>query len=72
MKKDTTTIKHIDMFSIAEKIDKLIASGATCIDEIRNAIGLQAIGSDWSTKHWITKNYQDINYIDDTGGENSE
>ena len=71
MKIDITTIKHIDMFSIAEKIDKLIASGATCIDEIRNAIGLQVIGSEWSNKHWITKNYQDINYID-TGGENSE
>ena len=71
MKIDITTIKHIDMFSIAEKIDKLIASGATCIDEIRNAIGLQVIGSEWSNKHWITKNYQDINYID-TGGGNSE
>lgn len=71
MKIDATTIKHIDMFSIAEKIDKLIASGTTCIDEIRTAIRLQPIGDEYSTKHWITKNYRDINYID-TGGENIE
>lgn len=71
MKIDTTTIRHIDMFAIAEKIDKLIASGTTCIDEIRTAIGLPAKDTDFSKKHWITKNYQDINFID-TGGENSE
>lgn len=64
---DTTCIKHIDIFSIAEKIDKLIASGMFSIDELRKKLKEVVIGTDWSGKHWITKNYQDINDLE--GGE---
>lgn len=68
---DTSTVNHIDTFDVAEKIDKLIASGALCVDEIREAIGKQPLGTDFSTTHWITKNY-DTAENSLKGGENNE
>lgn len=75
---DTTCIKHIDIFDIATNIDKLISCGFASIDEAREKAGMTAIKEDWSEKHWITKNYQDIENYADTGdanlkgGENNE
>lgn len=69
---DTTTIKHIDIFSIAEKIDKLISTGMYSIDELRKKLKDTALNTDWSENHWITKNYQGIDKINEEGGENSE
>lgn len=67
---DTTCIKHIDIFAIAEKVDKLIASGMFSIDDLRRKLRETLLNTDWSKKHWITKNYQDINALE--GGEVSE
>ena len=70
---DTTSIKHIDVFSIADKIDKLISDGIYSIDEIRAKIKDTVIGEEFSMKHYITKNYTDINKLDVLeGGENNE
>lgn len=70
---DTTSIKHIDVFSIADKIDKLISDGIYSIDEIRSKIKDTVIGEEFSMKHYITKNYTDINKLDVLeGGENNE
>lgn len=68
VKVDTTTIKHIDIFSISESIDKLIASGTYNIDEIRVKAGDSPLNTDFSKKYFITKNYQDINDLE--GGAN--
>jgi HK97 family phage portal protein len=57
LKIDTTTIKHIDLFDVSTAIDKLIGSGAFCINDIRKAAGLEIIDEDWAWQHWITKNY---------------
>ncbi|MEG1426815.1 MAG: phage portal protein, partial [Oscillospiraceae bacterium] len=56
---DTTCIKHIDVFDIAEKIDKLIANGVYSVDELRIKIGESPLNEPWSIKHWITRNYED-------------
>ena len=64
MRIDTTCIKHIDIFSIAEKIDKLISSGMYNIDELREKLGDYALNTEFSKKHWITKNYQDIEKLE--------
>jgi hypothetical protein len=64
---DTTCIKHIDIFDIATNIDKLISCGFASIDEAREKAGMTAIKEDWSEKHWITKNYQDVEDL--KGGE---
>jgi len=69
---DTTCIKHIDVFAVSEKVDKLIASGTYSIDELRTKLGDTTLDVDWSVKHFMTKNYADINNLEggDTGGTN--
>lgn len=57
---DTSKISHIDLFEVADKIDKLVASGYSCIDEIRERVGDQALDTDFSHQHWMTKNYAKI------------
>lgn len=69
---DTTCIKHIDIFSIAEKIDKLISSGMYSIDGLLEKVGDTVLRTDWSEKHWITKNYSEITKLDKEGGDNGE
>ncbi|GAB6169689.1 phage portal protein [Clostridium carnis] len=72
LKIDTTCIKHIDIFSIAEKIDKLISSGMYSIDELLEKIGDTPLNTEWSVKHWITKNYSEITKLDQEGGGKDE
>lgn len=67
LKIDTTTIMHVDVFAIAEKIDKLISSGMYCIDELRKKLGETELCTEESRKHWITKNYTDIAKGGDAG-----
>ena len=79
VKVDTSTINHIDILDVAEKADKLIASGTCCIDEVREIIGFDKLGTKFSQQHFITKNYDTVenrlrgdgknNY---EGGENGE
>lgn len=57
---DTTAIKHIDLFGISTSFDKLIASGGYSIDELRIKAGDVPLNTDFSEKHWMTKNYQDV------------
>ncbi|MBS7131388.1 MAG: phage portal protein [Clostridium sp.] len=57
VKVDTSTINHIDILDVAEKADKLIASGTCCIDEVREIIGFDKLNTEFSMKHFITKNY---------------
>lgn len=54
----TNTIRHIDIFEIAQNADKLVSSGNFAIDEVRKEAHYPEIGEEWSTKHWITKNYE--------------
>lgn len=79
VKVDTSTINHIDILDVAEKVDKLIASGPLCIDDIRELLGMQPLNTEFSRQHWITKNYDTVEnrLIGDVksnngGGENSE
>ena len=60
LKIDTTTVMHTDVFEIAEKIDKLIASGMYCIDELRKKLGDAELNTEESRKHRITKNYTEL------------
>lgn len=66
---DTSRIMHIDLFDVAEKVDKLIASGMTNIDELRSRAGMLELRTPESTKHFITKNYQEITEVKTKGGE---
>lgn len=73
IKVDTSTINHIDVLDVAEKVDKLIASGTMCIDEVRGILDLAELDSDFSKTHFITKNYDTIeNRLKGEEGELSE
>lgn len=54
---DTSRINHIDIFEVADKVDKLIASGVCCIDELRPHLNFNPLNTNWSKAHFITKNY---------------
>ena len=54
---DTSCINYIDIFEVADKADKAIASGLCSIDELRPRIKLKPLNTEFSTSHFITKNY---------------
>lgn len=60
LKIDSKCILHVDLLSVSSAIDKLIASGAFCINDIRKLVGETMIDEEWANKHFITKNYSDI------------
>ena len=67
---DTKAIKHIDLLSVSTAIDKLIASGAFCINDIRKLVGEQIIDEPWAWQHWITKNYSSVeDLLNSLGGD---
>ena len=55
---DTSCINHIDILEVADKVDKAISSGVASIDELRNRLNMLELGTDFSTSHFITKNYE--------------
>ncbi len=57
LKIDSKSIKHIDLLSVSTAIDKLIGSGAFCVNDIRELVGEQPIEEDWAWEHFITRNY---------------
>lgn len=55
---DTSCINHIDILEVADKVDKAIASGLCNIDELRKRVNMKPLDTDFSKKHFITKNYE--------------
>lgn len=54
---DTKAVKHVDLLSVSTAIDKLIGSGAFCVNDIRRLVGEEPIDEEWANTHFITKNY---------------
>ena len=65
---DTTCIKHIDIFSIADAADKLIADSMYSVDELRQKIGDTPLNTWWSKAYGRTANY---NWLAEKPPENS-
>lgn len=57
---DTKAIKHVDLLSVSTAIDKIIGSGAFCINDIRKICGEAVIDEPWAWQHFITKNYSTV------------
>lgn len=57
---DTSRAIYVDWLTAAQGIDKLIASGAASVNDVRGLLGLPLIDEDWANKHYLTKNYGDI------------
>lgn len=53
-------VRYTDIFDVANPIDKLIGSGAFCINDIRVRLGLDVIDEPWAWQHWMTKNYSSV------------
>lgn len=79
VKIDTSRIKHIDIMSTGDAIDKLISSGAFTINQVRRKLGEDQIDKPFADQHYITKNYEPIEKAgqespgespDGTGGNN--
>jgi len=54
---DTSMIRFVDVFDIAEKADKVIADGILSVDEVRRKVREPEIGEPWSQEHFMTLNY---------------
>lgn len=54
---DTSCINHIDIFEVADKVAKVISSGAANVDEVRERLGMNPLGTEFSTAYWMTKNF---------------
>lgn len=64
---DTSTIMHMSAAELATASDKMISCGGWNIDEIRKKAGDAPINKPWSRKHFLTKNYDEMNALDDKG-----
>lgn len=71
IKIDTKAIKHVDLLSVGSGIDKIIGSGAFCINDIRKVCGEPIIDEPWAWQHFMTKNYSTVAdmLVDLEGGE---
>ena len=57
---DTSRAIYVDWLTAAQGIDKLIASGAASVNDVRGLLGLPLIDKEWANRHYLTKNYGDI------------
>lgn len=73
---DTTCINYVDILEVADKADKAIASGVASIDDIRPRVRLKPLDTEFSTAHFITKNYElaenMLKNLDDEGVKDDE
>ena len=63
---DLTGIEYTDIFEAADGAYNLLGSGSS-VDEIRMLTGLPELGTEWSRKHLISKNFADLEAIEDIG-----
>ena len=71
IKIDAKQIKHVDLLSVSTAIDKLIGSGAFCVNDIRLLVGEQAIDEPWAWQHVLTKNYMPFDEALKQGGDSN-
>lgn len=55
---DTKRINHVDIFDVADKVDKLVSSGVFTIDDVLTSLGYQPLDTEFSTARFMTKNYE--------------
>lgn len=65
---DTAMVEISGIFASADKLDKIIGCGVLSIDEVREKTGERAVGIEETQKHFITKNYGEV----ETGKGNSD
>lgn len=71
IKADLSRVKYENLFELSGPIDKLIGSGAFCINDIRVRLGLEPIDKPWAWQHWMTKNYASVEDLNEGLDEGS-
>lgn len=66
---DTSRIIHMTASELSVASDKMISCGGWNIDDIRRKAGDAPLNTDWSRKHFITKNYEEMSALEDKKGD---
>ena len=61
---DTSRIIHMTAAELATASDKMISCGGWNIDDIRRKAGDAPLTTEWSKKHFLTKNYEELNDLE--------
>lgn len=57
VKVDTSCINHVDILEVAQSIYNAVGSGVVNIDDMRNRLGWQPLGTEFSTSYFLSKNF---------------
>lgn len=57
---DTGRVRHRDIFNMAQAVASLISSAVLNVDEVREEFGRAPLNTEWSTKFFMTKNFESI------------
>lgn len=64
VKIDTKQVKITDLTKLATAFDKLFAIGGMTINDILEELGKERLKESWADKHYVTKNYQDVETLE--------
>lgn len=57
---NTSMIRAHDIKNIAGALETLLRIGSYSVDDCLKALGMEPLGTEWSTARWMTKNYAPI------------
>jgi hypothetical protein len=62
-------IRAVDIKDIAGALETLFRIGGYTIDDVLKSLGMEPLDNEWSTTHFVTKNYEPIEHsIENSGG----
>lgn len=66
---NTGRVQHVDVLEASASIDKLIGCGVRSVNDILRILREETIPEEWADKHFITKNYADMENGQEPGKE---
>lgn len=69
---DTTHIRLVDVFDVADKADKLVQDALYNVNELREKFEDDPINEKWANEYNRTKNMEGVQPTAPKGGENTE
>lgn len=71
MRINTSMIRAHDLKDIAGALETLLRIGGYSIDDILKTLGMEPLGTEWSTARWMTKNYEPVEQFFSGGDDSS-
>lgn len=68
---NTTYVGVASIKEIAGSLDLLLRCGTNSVDDNLTVLGREPLNTAWSTQHWMTKNYENIELMLKEGGNNA-